>query len=81
MTLEEILGNNVRGFRKRLAMTQSALAGKANIDTTWLGHVERGSANVKLAMLGKLASALKVDPSVLLIKGAYLDAEKYQKAK
>lgn len=78
MELEEIIATNVRGFRKRLSLTQEKLAEYANLHPTYVGDIERNDANLSIATLKKLANALKVDPSILLIKGSYLDAEKYQ---
>ena len=81
MPTGNILGSNIRGFRRRLSMTQEALADKAEMDITYLGQTERKGANLTLAMLEKLASALKVESYVLLLKDAHLEPEKYQKLK
>jgi transcriptional regulator with XRE-family HTH domain len=78
MTLEEIIGSNVRGFRKRLGLTQEGLAELAVLHPTFVGDIERSNANMSIETLKKLSKALKVDPQVLLIKGAFTDAEEYQ---
>ncbi len=79
MELEEVIANNVRGFRKRLSFTQEKLAEYANLHPTYVGDIERNDANISIATLKKLAKALKVEPHILLIKGSCLDPEKYQK--
>jgi transcriptional regulator with XRE-family HTH domain len=81
MKLEAILGSNVRGFRKNHDLTQEALAEKAGLHPTFVGDIERSNANVTIDTLKKLAKALRVDPSTLLVKGAFLDAEEHQRAK
>ncbi len=81
MELEEIIGTNIRGFRKRMALTQEKLAEQAGLHPTFVGDIERSDVNLSIATLKKLAKALKVDANTLLIKGAFMDAEQYQKLK
>jgi transcriptional regulator with XRE-family HTH domain len=81
MELEAIVASNVRGFRKRLSLTQEQLADKANLHPTYVGDIERSDANTSIATLKKLGKALKVEPYILLMKGSCLDAELYQKLK
>jgi transcriptional regulator with XRE-family HTH domain len=78
MKLEEIIGTNVRGFRKHLHLTQEQLAEKADLHPTFVGDIERSNANITIDTLKKLAKALGVEPHVLLIKGSFLDVEEYQ---
>ena len=79
MTLEEIIGSNVRGFRKRLGLTQERLAELAMLHPTYVGDIERSQANMSIETLKKLSKALKVEPQILLVKGAFTDAEEYQR--
>ncbi|MBS1902868.1 MAG: helix-turn-helix transcriptional regulator [Bacteroidetes bacterium] len=78
MTLEEIIGSNVRGFRKRLGWTQERLAEVAELHPTYVGDIERSNANLSIDTLKKLSKALQVEAHVLLLKGAFMDAEVYQ---
>lgn len=78
MTLEEIIGSNVRGFRKRLGWTQERLAETAELHPTYVGDIERSNANLSIDTLKKLSKALRVEAHILLMKGAFMDAEKYQ---
>ncbi len=79
MELEEIIAINIRGFRKRLSLTQEKLAEKANLHPIYVGDIERNDANLSIQTLKKLSHALKVEAYMLLIKGSFLEAEKYQK--
>ena len=80
MQLEEIIGSNVRGFRKNLRLTQEQLSEEADLHPTMIGDIERSNSNITIETLKKLAKALKVEAHILLTKGAFLDAEQYQKS-
>jgi len=60
------VGQNVRGFRLRLKLTQEQLAEKAGLHWTYISGVERGRYNVSLDTLETLASALGRKPFELL---------------
>jgi transcriptional regulator with XRE-family HTH domain len=79
MKLEIIIGNNVRGFRNRLNVSQEKLAEYADVHRTFIGTIERAEQSISVSTISKLAKALKVDPFVLLIKDSYLHADQYQK--
>jgi transcriptional regulator with XRE-family HTH domain len=66
MRWEEIVGNNVRRLRTKFGLTQEALAHGADIDTRYVGGIERGEENPSVAVLGKIAGVLKVHPAELL---------------
>lgn len=78
MKLEIIVGENVRGFRTRLGISQEKLAEFANLHRTFIGTIERAEQNISVATISKISKALKVPPFALFIKDAFLDAEKYQ---
>jgi len=63
MDWEEVVGRNVRRWRKARKLTQEQLASEADLDLRYLGGVERGEHNPSVAVLGKLAAVLKVHPS------------------
>jgi transcriptional regulator with XRE-family HTH domain len=50
----------------RRGLSREQLADSAGIDRTWVGKLERSSANPSLHALGKIASALQVRPGELL---------------
>jgi len=81
MKLEIIIGNNVRGFRNRMEVSQEKLAELADVHRTFIGTIERAEQSISAATISKLAKALKVEPFVLLIKDSFLHGEQYQKLK
>ena len=50
-------------------MSQEALADAAEINRTHMGEVERGKRNVSFLSLSRIASALRVKLSDILISG------------
>lgn len=64
---EAHMGEKIRNLRKQLGWTQEELAYRAEIDTSYLGQIERGKRrSPTLRMIGKIADALSVDSSLLL---------------
>jgi transcriptional regulator with XRE-family HTH domain len=63
-----IVGHNVRRFRRRAQLTQEQLAFAAEIDLTYVGGIERGKRNPSVLVLARIAKALKVEPSELLVR-------------
>ena len=55
-----VLGANIRKYRTMRRMTLADLAEVSGVSKSMLGQIERGEANPSVAILGKLASALKV---------------------
>lgn len=66
MRWEAVVGRNVRRLRKAKQLTQEALAHSAEIDTRYVGGIERGQENPTVAVLGRLATVLGVHPRDLL---------------
>jgi len=66
MGLPQILGRNVREARKRLGMSQEALALDANMKRSYVSDLERGTRNPSVKALERLATALNVEPWELL---------------
>jgi transcriptional regulator with XRE-family HTH domain len=65
--LRAIFGRNVRRYRRQKRLTQEELAFEAEIDLTYLGGIERGKRNPSLLVIGRIANALSVSVSKLLI--------------
>lgn len=61
-TLREGMGRRLAELRRAARMTQEELASLANIDSKYLGAVERGTKNVSFAVLERLLRALKAEP-------------------
>lgn len=66
MNWGRIVGANVRRLRQSRGLTQEQLAHDAGIDLTYLGGIERGRRNPSLAVLVRVAEALRADPRALL---------------
>jgi transcriptional regulator with XRE-family HTH domain len=64
--IRERFGLAVKAGREALGLTQEELADRAGIHRTYLSDVERGSRNVSLLNIERLASALDLEASDLL---------------
>ena len=64
--LPDEFGSVVRQLRNELRWSQEVLAGRADINRSYLGEIERGAAVPSLVTIAKLARALNVRPSSLL---------------
>lgn len=51
-------GQNVREMRERKGLTQEKLAEKAELDRTYVSDIERGTRNLGLNNVARLATAL-----------------------
>ena len=66
MSVVQLLGENVRHYRKLKGMTQDQLAAEADMERSYVSDIERGTRNPTVAALGRIADALKIEPSRLL---------------
>jgi len=55
-------GKKVRKIRKHQGLSQEALAARANLDRSYMGHIERGEKNVTLTKIYQISDALEVSP-------------------
>lgn len=62
----KVLGQNVNSFRKKLGLSQEALAERAGMHWTYISDVERGRRNLSLNSLVKISRALNRKPFELL---------------
>lgn len=53
-------GASVRAWRKHLAISQEALAERAELHRTYISDVERGARNLSLESIARLAGALNI---------------------
>lgn len=63
------LGANVRRLRRERGVSQEELAFGAGMKRSYLSDLERGTRNPTVRALGRLAAALGVEPSDLLVGG------------
>lgn len=66
MDVLERLALNLRRLRHEAGLSQEELSELSNIHQTYLSGLEGGKRNPSIRVLDRLASALKVDISVLL---------------
>lgn len=60
------LGNHIRDLRSAQNMTQEDLAEQSELSRQYIGDVERGTRNISLVNLEKIAKAFKITLSELL---------------
>lgn len=65
--LVKAVGQVLRAEREHLGWSQEALAEKAGLDRTYLSGVERGARSPNLRSVVKIASALKIKLSKLML--------------
>jgi transcriptional regulator with XRE-family HTH domain len=63
--IRERFGFAVKARREELGLTQEDLAGRAGIHRTYLSDVERGSRNLSLVNIERVAAALSLKISEL----------------
>ncbi len=67
MEIRKQVGLNVWEIRIEKGWSQEELAFRADLHRTYISGVERGIRNPTVTVLGKIADALDVSPSVLLL--------------
>ncbi len=60
-------GKRVRALREAAGISQEALASQAHMHRTYLSGVERGERNISLINIVKLARALNISTSQLVV--------------
>lgn len=65
------LGLAIRKARLQMKLSQEALAVDAGLDRSYMGGVERGEHNVTAMNIVKIAAALGLRPSSLLMKAGH----------
>jgi transcriptional regulator with XRE-family HTH domain len=66
MDLREVFAANLRRLRNEKGLAQDDLAYEAGISRSYLSQLEKGAFYASLKIVGKLASALNVEPTELL---------------
>jgi DNA-binding XRE family transcriptional regulator len=61
-----IVGNNIRAHRKRIGITQEALAHRCDMHPVEIGRAERGVRDLRVSTVAKVAHGLKIAASELL---------------
>lgn len=66
MNIQQQLGARISELRRKQGWSQEALADRCGLHRSHMGEIERGKANVTLATLVIIASALQTTPAALL---------------
>ena len=61
-----VIGSNIRHYRKLLGISQEKLAEEAGVHRTYIGAVERGERNISAKNISKIAEVLGVEPYLLM---------------
>jgi two-component system response regulator len=65
MDIKRMFGESLRDWRNHLGISQEELAEKAGLHRTYISDVERGSRNLSLESITKLATALNISVAAL----------------
>ncbi len=74
-SLKTQFGVALRQARREHGWSQEELAEHAALDRSYLGEIERGQVTPTLSTLEKLASALGIRPSALILRAEMLTRE------
>lgn len=75
--LRQLLALNMKTYRNELRLSQSKLAGEVNSATNYIAAIEAGRKFPSVAMLEKIAFALKIDtPELFSMKSVQTDSIK-----
>lgn len=61
-----MVGQQIRHYRKQARLSQEQLAEKSDLTYKYVGEVERGTVNISLDSLMRIAKALKVKLHILI---------------
>ena len=71
MNLDKIVGDNIRGYREKLKLSQEALAVKAKLSSNYLGEVERARETISIRRFAQITKVLKIAPYLFFIPDSY----------
>lgn len=70
--LKQIIRENIRARRAEQGLTQADLAILMGVTAPAISQIERGYTSLSVEMLAKIADALAVQPSMLLVEHAFV---------
>lgn len=77
MSLLHIFASNVKKYRQQQNLSQEQLAELSGLHRTYISSIEREQRNISIDNISKIASALKIDPYLLLKKPIELSEEEH----
>ncbi|WP_183617996.1 helix-turn-helix domain-containing protein [Novosphingobium fluoreni] len=66
MDLKDVLAVNLRLLRQERDITQEELADRTGLSSRYVGSIERARVSASITVVGKLASALEIQPCDLI---------------
>lgn len=69
MDIRDTFATNLRKYRKAAKLSQEKLAEIAGLHRTYIGGIEQRRVNVSLKNIGRIASAMNIDPMLLFDDG------------
>ena len=66
MDLNEVMAINLRLIRHAKQLTQEELADLSGVSVRYIGKIERAHVSASVTVLGRISTALNVDPCDLL---------------
>lgn len=66
MTIQEELGLRIRSYRKKMKLSQEALADRCSLHPTYIGQLERGEKNATIESLYHITQGLGISLSELV---------------
>ena len=79
MSLLHTLATNVKKYRLQQNLSQEKLAELSGLHRTYISSVEREQRNISIDNISKIATALKIDPYLLLKTSIELSEETHDK--
>jgi transcriptional regulator with XRE-family HTH domain len=76
MSIRDVLAKNVRQYRQAAGLSQEELAHRADIDRTYISSIERSVYAATIDVVERLAKALGVEASDLLVRPRRRSASK-----
>ena len=68
MEITKLIGRNLRAYRLRRQWSQEDLAVASGVHRTYISGLERGVRNPSVIIVGRLATALGIEPGALFKK-------------
>ena len=67
MDVKEIVGNNLKDYRRKLGYTQEDLAKYIGVERSLISHYENGAREISLIHLNKISDLFGIESNALLI--------------
>lgn len=81
MSLLHIFATNVKKYCLQQNLSQEKLAELSGLHRTYISSIEREQRNISIDNIAKIASALNIDPYLLLKKSIEISEEEHDQNK